>query len=66
MGKHNVDEVPAVNEAAAADVSKATEVNHTLHVTWDPATGTFQVQLQAGIQNKPSRVSPLNSVCILV
>ena len=51
MGKHNVDEVPAVIEAAAADVSKATQVNHTLHVTWDPATGTFQVKLHASIQN---------------
>jgi len=40
MGKHNVDEAP--NEAAATDVSKATQVNHTLHVTWDPNTGTFQ------------------------
>ena len=64
MGKHNVDEAP--NEAAATDVSKATQVNHTLHVTWDPDTGTFQVQLHASIQNKLSRVSPLNSVCILV
>ena len=58
MGKHNADEVPAVNEAAAADVSKATQVNHTLHVTWDPTTGTFQVQFQAA-SNKASHVCML-------